>query len=116
MSTVTTTHIHLDPMGVAWIDDTNVKVIEVVVQKLATDPAPRRCTSSIHTFRLLKSMRHFPIIMTTKMPSTPRSASALVQRRLAQQPPTARPGGGCEPQESFREVLISTWMSTFGGP
>jgi uncharacterized protein (DUF433 family) len=35
MSTATTTHIHLDPLGVAWIDDTNIKVIEVVVDKLA---------------------------------------------------------------------------------
>ncbi|MEI8373866.1 MAG: DUF433 domain-containing protein [Planctomycetota bacterium] len=35
MSTVTTTHIHLDPRGGAWIDDTNVKVIEVVLDKIA---------------------------------------------------------------------------------
>jgi uncharacterized protein (DUF433 family) len=35
MSTVTTTHIQHDSRGVAWIDDTNVKVIEVVLDKLA---------------------------------------------------------------------------------
>jgi len=35
MSTVTTSHIELDSCGVAWIDDTNVKVIEVVLDKLA---------------------------------------------------------------------------------
>ena len=35
MSTVTTLHIGLDLRGVAWIDDTNVKVIEVVLDKLA---------------------------------------------------------------------------------
>ena len=35
MSTVESTHVHLDPRGVAWIDDTNVKVIEVVVDKIA---------------------------------------------------------------------------------
>lgn len=29
------THISLDANGVAWIDDTNVKVIEVVVDQLA---------------------------------------------------------------------------------
>jgi uncharacterized protein (DUF433 family) len=28
-------HIHLDSNQVAWIDDTNVKVIEVAVEKLA---------------------------------------------------------------------------------
>ena len=35
MSTVTPTHIHLDSRGVAWIDDTNVKVIEVALEKIA---------------------------------------------------------------------------------
>lgn len=37
MSTVPapTTHIRLDDRGVAWIDQTNVKVIEVVLDKLA---------------------------------------------------------------------------------
>jgi uncharacterized protein (DUF433 family) len=35
MATVTTSHIELDERGVAWIDDTNVKVIEVVLDKLA---------------------------------------------------------------------------------
>jgi uncharacterized protein (DUF433 family) len=27
-------HVHLDQRGVAWIDDTNVKVIEVVLDRL----------------------------------------------------------------------------------
>ena len=35
MSSIATTHIEIDENGVAWIDDTNVKVIEVVVDKLA---------------------------------------------------------------------------------
>jgi uncharacterized protein (DUF433 family) len=35
MSTLATAHIHLDSRGVAWIDDTNVKVVEVVLDKLA---------------------------------------------------------------------------------
>ena len=30
-------HIRLDTDGVAWIDDTNVKVIEVALEKLAHD-------------------------------------------------------------------------------
>ena len=30
-----TTHIQLDDLGVAWIDQTNVKVIEVILDKLA---------------------------------------------------------------------------------
>lgn len=29
-----TAHIHLDERGVAWIDDTNTKVIEVVLDKI----------------------------------------------------------------------------------
>jgi uncharacterized protein (DUF433 family) len=35
MQAVATGHIHLDEKGVAWIDDANVKVIEVVLDKLA---------------------------------------------------------------------------------
>ena len=40
MSTMVTAHIHLDERGVAWIDDTNVKVIEVVLDKLASGSSP----------------------------------------------------------------------------
>ena len=40
MSTMVTAHIHLDERGVAWIDDTNVKVIEVVLDKLANGSSP----------------------------------------------------------------------------
>ena len=35
MLTETATHIRLDERGVAWIDDSNVKVVEVVLDKLA---------------------------------------------------------------------------------
>jgi uncharacterized protein (DUF433 family) len=35
MQTVITNHIYLDEEGHAWIDDTNTKVIEVVLDKLA---------------------------------------------------------------------------------
>ena len=35
-----TAHIHLDERGVAWIDDTNVKVIEVVLDKTAHGFSP----------------------------------------------------------------------------
>ena len=34
------THIHLDEHGVAWIDNTKVKVIEVVLDKLAHGSSP----------------------------------------------------------------------------
>jgi uncharacterized protein (DUF433 family) len=40
MSTVAATHIILDENGVAWIDDTNIKVVEVVLDKLAYDSSP----------------------------------------------------------------------------
>lgn len=33
--TTTNTHIHLDDRGVAWIDDRNVKVIEVALDMIA---------------------------------------------------------------------------------
>ncbi len=37
---VTTTHIRLDEHGVAWIDNTRVKVIEVVLDKLTHGSSP----------------------------------------------------------------------------
>ena len=40
MSTDISTHINLDESGVAWIDDTNVKVVEVVLDKLAHGSSP----------------------------------------------------------------------------
>jgi uncharacterized protein (DUF433 family) len=40
MSQTPTAHIRLDERGVAWIDDTNVKVIEVVLDKLAHGSSP----------------------------------------------------------------------------
>ena len=40
MQTPTTTHIHLDERGVAWIDDTNVKVVEVILDKRAYGWSP----------------------------------------------------------------------------
>ena len=40
MSKTPTAHIHLDEAGVPWIDDTNVKVIEVVLDKLAHGWSP----------------------------------------------------------------------------
>ena len=40
MSRTPTTHTYLDEAGVAWIDDTNVKVIEVVLDKLAHGSSP----------------------------------------------------------------------------
>ena len=40
MSTAVVSHIHIDANGVAWMDDTNVKVIEVVLDKLAHGSSP----------------------------------------------------------------------------
>lgn len=40
LATVVTAHIHLDEHGVAWIDNTKVKVIEVVLDKLAHGSSP----------------------------------------------------------------------------
>jgi uncharacterized protein (DUF433 family) len=40
MTKTATAHIHLDDRGVAWIDDTNTKVIEVVLDKLANGSSP----------------------------------------------------------------------------
>ena len=40
MSVSTTAHIQLDDRGVAWIDDTNTKVIEVVLDMIAHGWSP----------------------------------------------------------------------------
>jgi uncharacterized protein (DUF433 family) len=40
MSQATTAHIHLDERGRAWIDDTNTKVIEVVLDQRAYGWSP----------------------------------------------------------------------------
>jgi uncharacterized protein (DUF433 family) len=40
MSTVTLPHIRLDERGVAWIDGTNTKVIEVILDKIAYGWSP----------------------------------------------------------------------------
>lgn len=40
MSGIVVAHVHADDQGVAWIDDTNVKVIEVVLDRLAHGWSP----------------------------------------------------------------------------
>ncbi|SRR6266487_6087456 len=40
MSTVATMHIEIDDTGVAWVGDTNTKVIEVVLDKTAHGWSP----------------------------------------------------------------------------
>ncbi len=40
MSSVTSTHIAIDNKGVAWIDDTNIKVVEVALEKIAHGSSP----------------------------------------------------------------------------
>jgi len=40
MPAISTPHVKLDARGVAWIDDTNVKVIEVVLAHLAHGWSP----------------------------------------------------------------------------
>lgn len=41
MSTLVGSHIRIDDRGVAWIDDTNVKVIEVALDVVAHGLAPQ---------------------------------------------------------------------------
>src|SRR5437016_9008017 len=40
MPAVTVTHIRLDENGVAWVGDTNIKVIEVAIDKIAHGSSP----------------------------------------------------------------------------
>ena len=40
IATAPATHVRLDKSGVAWIDDTNVKVVEVILDHLAYGHSP----------------------------------------------------------------------------
>ena len=40
MSTIATAHIEVDENGVAWIDDTKVKVIEIIIDKIVHGSSP----------------------------------------------------------------------------
>lgn len=40
MPSETATHVWLDDRGVAWIDQTNVKVVEIVMDKMAHGSSP----------------------------------------------------------------------------
>ena len=40
IATASSTHIRVDKSGVAWIDDTNVKVVEVMLDHLAYGHSP----------------------------------------------------------------------------
>jgi hypothetical protein len=40
MSTVSASHVRLDDRGVAWIDDSNVKVVEVALEHIAHGSSP----------------------------------------------------------------------------
>lgn len=40
ITTAAAAHVHVDDEGVAWIDDTNVKVMEVALDKLAYGWSP----------------------------------------------------------------------------
>ena len=57
MSDSSTAHIGLDTRGIAWIDETNIKVIEVVLDSLAYGWSPEEIHSSgtrlVHTGRRL---------------------------------------------------------------
>ena len=40
MSTTSETHIRLDDQNVAWIDDSNIKVIEIALERIAHGASP----------------------------------------------------------------------------
>ena len=54
MSTIATAHVWLDDKGIAWIDDTNTNVIEVVAGSVAHGRSPEESISSIHIFSLAR--------------------------------------------------------------
>ncbi|HBH03715.1 MAG: hypothetical protein A2X36_07940 [Elusimicrobia bacterium GWA2_69_24] len=67
-------HMKRDEQGVAWIDNANVKVIEVVEDRLACGWSPKDSPS---TSRWLRSTRPSPTPTTTRRRWTPRSPADL---------------------------------------
>ncbi len=50
MSTISETHIRLDDRGVAWIDDTNIKVIEIALEHIAHGASPDEICDQHHGY------------------------------------------------------------------
>ncbi len=40
MSSASETHIRLDDRGIAWVDDTNIKAVEVALERIAHGASP----------------------------------------------------------------------------
>jgi uncharacterized protein (DUF433 family) len=40
MSTICESHVHLDEYGVAWVDDSNIKVVEIALERIAHGYSP----------------------------------------------------------------------------
>jgi hypothetical protein len=66
MSMIAHPHIRLDEQGIAWIDDANVKVIEVVLDRLAYGWSPEEIS--------LRSTLRSPITTITRRRLTRRSS------------------------------------------
>jgi uncharacterized protein (DUF433 family) len=57
MTAVTTGYLWLDDRGVAWVDDTNTKVIEIVLDRIAYGLSPEEIASE-HYSRLSLAQIH----------------------------------------------------------
>src|SRR6266542_4553562 len=88
-------HIRLDEQVRPWIDDTNVKVIEVVLDHLGYGWNARRFKRTIRTSRSTRFMPHSRGITTTKPKWTPRLRRRMSAfRRCAMPPPRPRCNAG----------------------
>jgi hypothetical protein len=75
MLTIAVTHIWLDEDGVAWIDDTTIKVIEIAIDKIATGSSPEEM--------------HFQHPRLSLAQYTPRLPTTMIIRRSSMQPSLA---------------------------
>jgi uncharacterized protein (DUF433 family) len=50
MSTVSASHIRLDDRGIAWIDDSNVKGVEVALEHIAHGSSPEEIYEQHHGY------------------------------------------------------------------
>ena len=96
MSVATTSHIHVDDTGRAWIDDTNVKVIEVVIDKLAHGSSPEEMHFQYPHLSLAQIYAASLTITTTRNSLTRKLRGNWPRlKRWPAKQPTRRHGSSC---------------------
>ncbi|MEJ7708338.1 MAG: DUF433 domain-containing protein [Pyrinomonadaceae bacterium] len=104
MSTVTATHIEIDGAGVAWITGANIKVIEVMLDKLAYGWSPEEIHFQHPSLSLAQIHTAFAITTIIRPSSTRKLSDNLRKSSPSRRKRATRLGsGGCARAGSCRE-------------